>query len=422
MNDTFHIITTWSSSLIILIMGGLLLTVGITSKSQWKHLRYGCFCLSISYFILGMASLAESIIELSGHLIPMKSQLVLAVSFFQAMLFTGTSLVLIRPQLLELKVFKLQLYLIIPLLTIFGISYLMKPAIHSILFYLTVSAYVIQLLYNTLIFSRTYYQVLHQTDSSTPEGTTRRIHYTKKLFYASLGVGITALVYTLSPFNRSVEEFFTITYTIYYVILVFFLVSCSRKNEYALKAVDQPAEAVPSSTDDTTSNPVPTAETIQPDNVPSENKPSENDPSTNTIADNTQPDSALTETIEDVTNSSSAKPETRAEKRLTAALEEWVKNERYLCPDVPLEEVANELNTDVDSLHDYFLSRKGILFRTWRVMLRIEKAKKLLELNPKIKISELQTKVGFSDKSYFFRRFKQVTGKTPNEYRNDLQK
>ena len=112
--------------------------------------------------------------------------------------------------------------------------------------------------------------------------------------------------------------------------------------------------------------------------------------------------------------------ETRAEKRLTEALDQWVKNERYLCPDVPLEEVAIELNTDVDSLHDYFLSHKGVLFRTWRVMLRIEKAKQLLEMNPKIKISELQTQVGFSDKSYFFRRFKQVTGKTPNEYRNDL--
>ena len=395
MNNTFHIITSWSSSLIILIMGGLLLAVGIPSRAQWKHLRYGCFCLSASYLILGMASLVESIMELSGKLISMKSQLVLSVSFFQALLFTGSSLVLIRPQLLTMKAISTQLILIILLLIVFGSSSFLWPVANPIFLTVLMVVYVAQLLYYTFIFHKAYQEALLQEGKLKSEGIVDRFHSVKLLFYASLAIGVMALAYTLTPSSSMMAELFTIAYTTYYVALVFFFVYYSRRKNFALDVSAQPSITDSSHKGlDTFSIPV-TDVAASSENIQMEN-------------------------IQVSLDGIPEKTETRAEKRLTEALDQWVKNERYLCPDVPLEEVANELNTDVDSLHDYFLSHKGVLFRTWRVMLRIEKAKQLLEMNPKIKISELQTQVGFSDKSYFFRRFKQVTGKTPNEYRNDL--
>ena len=407
MNNIFHIITTWSSSFIILILGCLLIAVGIPKTPQWKHLHSGCLCLSISYLILGITGLLESIAELSGELISIKPQLVLCISFFQAMLFTGTCLIFIRPQILNMKLILSQVLAITSLLAIFFGSFFIWPSIHPIIFGITLVAYFLQLTYYTYRFNKEYTQGIYQLEQHFCEEYAERLHWVKRLFYMSLAVGIIAFIHVVFPFNRKAVDFFSISYTIYYVYVVFCFITYGRQDKYIvgkLSLIDTEIETIKN-----------------------------NNPSTDAVQKNTtsetpqkHPDITIQESIEkekidSTPYTTSEKKETRAEKRLALALEEWVKNERYLCQDVPIEETAKELDTDVDSLHDYFLTHKGILFRTWRVMLRIEKAKQILETNPTIKISELQTKVGFSDKSYFFRRFKQITGKTPNEYRDCLQ-
>lgn len=385
MSDLFHSITTWSSSLIILIMGGLFIAFGIPKALQWKNLRYGCYCLAVSYLILGTAGLAESIMELSGKLIPIKSQLVLAVAFLQAMFFTGTSIAFIRLQLPSLKSFVIQLTAILILLTIFFLSYFFWPEIHGYIYATTVMAYVIQLTYYVIIFRKEYMNAQNRSDENKSIIFDMRIYRTIRLFYISLGIGVMALFYVLIPDNYMFTEAFTICYTIYYVYLVFGFITFLPDACNGSTVQPVPLIQTPASTD---------IQNGQPVTPPSITDPTEK------------------ETVEQA--------HTHAERRLADALDRWVKEERYLCPDAPIEDIATELGTDVYSLHDYFLTHKGILFRTWRVMLRIEKAKQLLELYPDIKIADLQLKVGFADKSYFFRRFKQVTGKTPNEYRNDL--
>ena len=399
MTDPFHLITTWSSSLILLIMGFLLLAVGTPRNPEWKHLRYGCFCLSASYLILGACGLIESIFELTGETVRMKEQIVLGISFFQAMLFTGTSLVFVRPHILTKKLLMKQFSFIIPILTFFYATYFCWSAAYPIIYLMTVAGYFLQLIYYTLQFRKEYNAGIIELEQHYCEEYAERLLWIRPLFYLSLTIGVMALLYVIIPSNESYTEIFTISYTIYYVYVVFCFITYGRKGKY----IEEPAISEIGKTEHTGMN-LPnrvTEETLTETAAMSQQPIQKNEPATN-----------VTPPIE---------KETRAERRLTQALEQWVKEERFLCQDVPIEETANELGTDVDSLHDYFLSHKGMLFRTWRVMLRIEKAKHLLETNPTIKISELQTQVGFSDKSYFFRRFKQVTGKTPNEYRDHLQ-
>ena len=407
MNNIFHLITTWSSSLIILILGCLLIAVGIPKTPQWKHLHYSCLCLAISYLILGTAGLTESVTELSGELITLKRQLILGVSFFQAMLFTGTCLVFIRPQVLTSRLILNQLLWVTPLLLVLYGSFFLWPSIHPLIFGITLVTYLTQLIYYTYRFKKEYDKGINQLELHFCEQFAERLFWIKRLFYMSLGIGLIAFLHAIIPFNQVIVDIFQISYTVYYIYVVICFITYGRIDKYVvgtLPQIDTKQESIEEATTPQETVPVNTTVKATEPNIET------------SLSQSTNIDTIITEP-----EASSVKKETRAEKRLTIALEEWVKNERYLCQDVPIEDTAKELDTDVDSLHDYFLTHKGILFRTWRVMLRIEKAKQILETNPTIKISELQTKVGFSDKSYFFRRFKQVTGKTPNEYRDYLQ-
>ena len=54
-------------------------------------------------------------------------------------------------------------------------------------------------------------------------------------------------------------------------------------------------------------------------------------------------------------------------------------------------------------------------------LLRIEKAKKLIE-NSGESIQYISEQVGYINVSSFIRRFKQVTGKTPGEFRKELKR
>ena len=122
---------------------------------------------------------------------------------------------------------------------------------------------------------------------------------------------------------------------------------------------------------------------------------------------------------EDPTPEEKAALDEKAEEasRLDAAIRKWVEDEEYLVSDVSIDEIANTLQATHDELNEWCTDNCGLLFRTWRMQLRIEKAQQILVSQPDIKISELQALTGFSDKSHFFKQFKQITGMTPTEYR-----
>jgi AraC-like DNA-binding protein len=66
-----------------------------------------------------------------------------------------------------------------------------------------------------------------------------------------------------------------------------------------------------------------------------------------------------------------------------------------------------------------FHSYTGKSFSTYLTEKRIEMAKGLLS-DLTLNIAEIGRMVGYNDPSYFTRRFNQVTGLTPGEYRDSL--
>ena len=83
--------------------------------------------------------------------------------------------------------------------------------------------------------------------------------------------------------------------------------------------------------------------------------------------------------------------------------------------------VADEFNTSISYLSQYCKEHMQMTILDYITLLRIEKAKKLIE-NSGESIQYISEQVGYINVSSFIRRFKQVTGKTPGEFRKELKR
>ena len=105
-------------------------------------------------------------------------------------------------------------------------------------------------------------------------------------------------------------------------------------------------------------------------------------------------------------------------RKLEAALEQWVTQKRYREYDKSREQIARELNTTKEILHHYFISRRGVDFKTWRTELRIEEAKYLLLNDKNASTNIIAEASGFSDRSNFHRQFVKIVGCSPKQWRD----
>ena len=103
--------------------------------------------------------------------------------------------------------------------------------------------------------------------------------------------------------------------------------------------------------------------------------------------------------------------------RIEKALKIWVAKKRYCEYDKSRDEIAAELNTTKEALHQHFVTRKGIDFMTWRTELRIEEAKRMLIENKDFSINIVGEMSGFSDRSNFHRQFVKLVGCSPKQWR-----
>lgn len=88
---------------------------------------------------------------------------------------------------------------------------------------------------------------------------------------------------------------------------------------------------------------------------------------------------------------------------------------------VSLAEIADLINMTETSFSRYFKSRVNKSFSDFLKELRIDYARKLLNEN-KISINQVSYDAGYTTLSNFNKQFKDVTGKTPLQYRNEYIK
>jgi two-component system response regulator YesN len=91
----------------------------------------------------------------------------------------------------------------------------------------------------------------------------------------------------------------------------------------------------------------------------------------------------------------------------------------HLAQDDSLEDVAQHLGINATYLSQMFKTISNETFIKYRIRLRMEKAKKMLE-NPSQRITDISFDVGYSDYPHFTKTFRKYAGCSPSEYRKML--
>lgn len=91
----------------------------------------------------------------------------------------------------------------------------------------------------------------------------------------------------------------------------------------------------------------------------------------------------------------------------------------HLHMDISLNSAAEAVNISSYYLSKIFKEETGINYIDFVTKCKIDKAEELLETT-NLSIEEITRKVGYNHITYFTRKFKELTGKTPGLYRNDI--
>jgi YesN/AraC family two-component response regulator len=81
-----------------------------------------------------------------------------------------------------------------------------------------------------------------------------------------------------------------------------------------------------------------------------------------------------------------------------------------------LEELSTKFYFHPNYLSSLIKHQTGLSYSTWLTTYRIKHAKNYLT-QTNLSIQEILGKIGYSDKTYFFKLFKTQVGMTPGEYR-----
>lgn len=90
-----------------------------------------------------------------------------------------------------------------------------------------------------------------------------------------------------------------------------------------------------------------------------------------------------------------------------------------LCdPGLSSQSLANQFNLSVAYLCRIFRQSNGCSLMEYVNTLRVQRAQEILR-DPKTLVKDVPAQVGIENKQYFFKLFKQITGKTPKQYQKD---
>ena len=89
--------------------------------------------------------------------------------------------------------------------------------------------------------------------------------------------------------------------------------------------------------------------------------------------------------------------------------------------DVDLERVAKDLDSSYEAFRKRFQAHAGMAPMRYRNERRIESAKQMIRYSSQVSNREVADALGFSDEFHFSKRFRQIAGVTPNDFRKSVK-
>ena len=359
----FHLCTAYLSSTLILLAGTFLLLIKVPPKEEWYYFKISRIFIFITYTILSVAGSATILYEYDNGMILDRRPIILMVSFFQAMLFSFTAIAFVQPRYLSRKRIWLHVGAILPFALLSPVAKLVTGETHLPSLTFSAAAYAGLLGLYTFLFLKEYRKGVNQLEEQEDREYNFRLKWIKRFFFASLSVGVIALAFSIFNLGTGFFDAFTILYCLFYLYVI-------NRFNYYLKSCGYIVNILTS-------------------------------PEMDAMCQTKVPVQKMVPQID----------------KTGEAIQKWVDDEQYLVSEMSIDEIADSLLLTHDELNEWCSAHYQVLFRTWRMQLRIQKAQELLVSQPELRISELQVICGFSDKSHFLRQFKNITGMTPSEYR-----
>ena len=107
-------------------------------------------------------------------------------------------------------------------------------------------------------------------------------------------------------------------------------------------------------------------------------------------------------------------------KKIEAALEKWCDDRMYKDCNVTIYSLAANLGCKKNELTEYFNLSQHTNFRTWLSDIRFNEAVRMMKENPEFSNDAISTEYGFSSHTQIYRIFKQKTGLSPSQWREQM--
>ena len=91
--------------------------------------------------------------------------------------------------------------------------------------------------------------------------------------------------------------------------------------------------------------------------------------------------------------------------------------QKYMNETLSVKDISEHVFLSTSYVCTFFKNETGQTLNQYLTEYRMEKAKQLLA-DPRYKISDISSRVGYSDGNYFGKSFKKYTGLSPSEYRD----
>lgn len=374
MNETTYKILMGASAFMIAMLGGMLATTTILPEDGLEKLRKARNILVPSYFVLALLSLVCCFTGYDRRIEPAST---LFVASFQALLFTMSMLVFIRPgEVRWSTVFRQAGAIAVAGATLF-ITLFCFTDYYLWFFYTGIAAYIIQLIIYTRKFTQAYRKTVQEVEDYYDEDGENRLTWVKTGFYSALAVGVMAISVL---FFTDWYKFFVPLYVLYYSFMVMWFVNYYRRMKFAIPViVAVPPEAKVYATP------------IETDMVETGKSVKEDRETPETIF--------LTK-----------------EQLLKERLQKYVDEKEYCEKDIPSGIVVDSFGVPQSFFRQYMKDHYGMDFRPWRKELRLREAARLFTENPGYTIEEVCEMVGYNNSGNFNRDFKKMMEMPPKTY------
>lgn len=369
MSNTIYAIINWVSALMIVELGVILAFFRTKEGPEFNKYNTAKTWLSIACVTLGVLTAVNQLVPTDVNSSMWLQAVTLCISALQAMMFTMTILSIVASKKVTWRYVLGQVVLIIAASVCVIAGCNISPTMGRTALVIGIIAYLALLGYYAWMFINSYRKFRQEINTYYEEDEIDySLRWLRRLFWTAFTVGILSFLSLTG--KHWLDMIFIIIYTLFYIYFAIHFINYHRQ-----LLIVQPAIAKAEKNNDA--------------KVPEQEVSSDED------------------------------EEKALKTRMEKTLKHWINEKRFTAYDKSVSEVAKEMGCSINELHWYFREVLQTNFSSWRNQLRVEMAKKLLSEQPDMTVQDVAAECGFNNRSYFYRKFTEVTGMSVQDYKNE---